>query len=159
MSAPPFDQSGVISSRMTDFPIYLRNIIIYPPLIHPIQNIRIEVIIILQAVGVASRSVRCALLIPVNTKRTDAQTHPRLGQKNGTLQFANQLIDILPPPVGTLGRFVAFGQSIPPEALIVREGLPGRRIGIKIIVHVDGIHVITGYNVFHHPADELAGLR
>ena len=54
MTRPPADQFIIICCRMTDFPIDLRDIIIYPAIVDPKQYIGIQVIVILKSVCIAS---------------------------------------------------------------------------------------------------------
>ena len=58
---------------MPDLPIDLGDIIIDPALLHPIEDIGVEIIIILQAIRRAARAVGRALLIAVDAKGASAR--------------------------------------------------------------------------------------
>jgi len=51
---PPFDQCDIVGCRMSDFPIYLWNVIVYPTLFYPACHVCIQVVVVLQSVGVAA---------------------------------------------------------------------------------------------------------
>lgn len=86
---------------MPYLPVYLRNIIIDPTIARPKQYICIQIVIVLQAVGLASE--RIVLFVTVDTKRTNTELHPRLQATNSLVYLLNQYINIAPAPVGTIG--------------------------------------------------------
>ena len=51
---PPLDQRDIVGSRMSDLPIYLWNVIVYPTLFYPVCHVCIQVVVVLQSVGVAA---------------------------------------------------------------------------------------------------------
>ena len=156
---PPFHQRDIIGRGMPDLPIDLGDIIIDPALLHPIEDISIEIIIILQAVRRAARAVGRAPLIAVDAKGADAETDPRLGQQDRPLQLADQGVDILAPPLVALARLIAHRQAIFPETPVVGESQSGHRVGIEIIIHVDRVDVVAAHDITHHQADELPAIR
>ncbi|OAV73558.1 hypothetical protein Barb7_02953 [Bacteroidales bacterium Barb7] len=119
------------------------------------QDIGVEVIVVLQTVGLAARTVRRTLFIAVNAKRTDAEAHPGLCQQNGTLQFTHQQVYILPPPIASPLLGISAGDTVTAETCIIGERIPRRRIGIEIIIHVNGIHVIAADYIPHDTTDKL----
>lgn len=68
-------------------------------------------------------------------------------------QLADEFIDILPAPLVPFFGFVAF--PVGAETVVVRKGYPVHGIGIEVIVHVNGVHVIAAHDVFHDPANVL----
>ena len=76
---PPFDKRDVIRRRVSDLPIDLGDVIIDPTLLYPIGDIGVEVVVVLQTVGIATRSVRGAFLVAVDAEGTDTEAYPRLG--------------------------------------------------------------------------------
>ena len=137
---------------MSYMPINLRNIIVNPTFARPQQYIRIKVIIILQALGLAAK--RVTAFVPVNAKRGNSELHPRLDFTNRLMQFLNQYIHIAAAPVGLIAETTAKTC----KAGIIGEVLSLNRIRIKVIVHMNGIHIIAGNDVAHHHADVPAAL-
>ena len=144
---------------MPDLPIDLGDIIIDPALLHPIEDIGVEIIIILQAIRRAARAVGRALLIAVDAKGADAKTNPGLCQQDRPLQLTDQGVDILTPPLVTLTRLIAHRQAIFLETPVVGESQSGHRVGIEVIIHVDRVDIVTAHDITHHPADELPAIR
>ena len=144
---------------MTNLPIDLRNVVINPALFHPMQHIGIEVIVVLQAVGVTTRSIRRALLVAIDTKRTDAKTYPRLGQQNCPTQLTDQRVHVLTTPIAFGRLCISLWHTILTETSFIGEGSATRWIGIEIVIHVDRIHVISRDNIFDNPTNKLAALR
>ena len=144
---------------MSDLPIDLGDVIIDPTLLYPIGDIGVEVVVVLQTVGIATRSVRSAFLVAVDAEGTDTEAYPRLGEQDGTFQFPDQGIHVLPAPIVPLRLAVSFSQAVFPEAVIIRERHTRRRIGIEIIVHMDRVHVVTADDITHYPADKLTAFR
>ena len=64
---PPFDQRRIVGCRMAYLPIQLGHAIIYPSIVHPHQHIGIQVVVVLQSVGIASHR-RSILLVTIDTK-------------------------------------------------------------------------------------------
>ena len=108
---PPFDKRDVIRRRVSDLPIDLGDVIIDPTLLYPIGDIGVEVVVVLQTVGIATRSVRGAFLVAVDAEGTDTEAYPRLGEQDGTFQFPDQGIHVLPAPIVPLRLAVSFFES------------------------------------------------
>ena len=134
---------------MAYFPINLRNIIINPSFTCPKQYVGIEIIIVLQSVCIAAQ--RICFLITVNTERTDTELHPRLYAPNGFMKFLYQNVYIATTPVC----LVVETASVTGKARIIRKIDSLDRIRIKIVVHVDSIYIVAGYNIGNNLADML----
>ena len=106
--------------------------------------------------GITAGAIGCTFLVSVDAKGTDAETYPRFGTQDGLLDLFYQLVDILSSPITPLCLGKALGASILPETLIVREGHSSYGIGVEIVIHVNGIHIITGDNIMNNFANELA---
>ena len=153
MFRPPMNQSLIIGRLVSNFPIDLRNVIIHPTIVHPHQHIRIEVIVILKAIGFAS--IRIALLVAVNTERRHTELHPRFTFTHGFVYFLDQHIYIVTTPI----RNVTISTTVLGKCRIVRKFFSRIRIRIEIVVHVKGIDVITAHDVTNNLADVLAVFR
>ena len=81
MFVPPGDQGFIISSLMSDFPIQLRNAVVYPTIIHPQKYIGIKVIKILQTIRF--RTIRIISFIAINTERRNTEFYPRFNMMDG----------------------------------------------------------------------------
>ena len=132
----------IICCRVSDLPIDLGDVIIDPTLLYPIGDIGVEVVVVLQTVGIATRSVCGAFLVAVDAEGTDTEAYPRLGEQDGTFQFPDQGIHVLPAPIVPLRLAVSFSQAVFPEAVIIRERHTRCGIGIEIIVHIDRKSVV-----------------
>ena len=69
------------------------------------------------------------------------------------MQLLDEQVDVVAPPVAL----------VPSQAIAVVAGGVGKvdaldRIGIEVVVHVDGIDIISLQDVAHHPVDEVAAL-
>ena len=128
---------------MSYFPINLWDIIINPSFTRPKQHIGIQVIIILQTIGITAQ--RITLLITVNAERTDTKLHPRLYGTDCLMKLFNQHIDITTTPIGLIRKTTA----ITGKARVIRKVHSLHGIRIEIIVHVDSIHIITGHDIGH----------
>jgi hypothetical protein len=83
---PPVQQGGIIGRGMPSLPVELRQVVIDPPLLYPKLDVGIEVVVVLQPVGIASVGV--ATLVPVNAEGANPETYPRLGGGDGQFQVA-----------------------------------------------------------------------
>ena len=150
MLCPPLHQSFIVGSRMSYLPIHLRYVIINPAFACPQKYVGIQIIIILQTVCGAAQ--RVAALIAVDTERTHAELHPGFQSADRLMYFLNENIHITAAPV----RLIAETAAIACKAGIIREILSLDRIGIEIIVHVNGIHIIARHDVGYHLTDMIA---
>ena len=132
---------------MPYLPVYLRNIIIDPTIARPKQYICIQIVIVLQAVGLASE--RIVLFVTVDTKRTNTELHPRLQATNSLVYLLNQYINIAPAPVGTIGE----PSAVTGKACVIRKVHAFCRIRIEIIIHMNSVYIVTRNNVRHHHAN------
>ena len=135
---------------MAYLPINLRNVIVHPSVVHPQQHVGIEVVVVLQAVGIAS--VGAALLVPVNAERRHAELHPRLRVAHCLVNLLYQHVHVVAPPVAPVGE----SPSVCRETQVVGKLLSRIRIRIEIVVHVDGINVVPAHDVAHDFADVSA---
>ena len=149
MLRPPVNQCFVIGCLVSYLPINLRNVIINPSFTCPKQYVGIKIIIVLQTICVAAQ--RICFLIAVNTERADSELHPRLDAPYCFMKFLDQDIHVATTPV----RLITETASVTGKARIVREIDSLDRIRIEIIVHVDSIYIVTGYNIGNNLADML----
>jgi len=147
MRSPPLHQCLIVGRLMTDFPVNLRNIIINPAFTRPKQNISIQIVIILQAIGITSQ--RVTFLITIDSERTDSELYPRLHPPNGFVQFLNQHIHITTSPV----RLVSKASAITGKTCVIGKIDSLNRIRIEIVIHVDSVHIIAGHNIRHDFTD------
>ena len=149
MSSPPFHQCLIVGSFVANLPVNLRNIIINPSFTCPKEYIGIKIIIVLQTIGVASQWI--ALLITINTERTDTKLHPRLDATNRFVKLLYQHIHITTTPICLIGET----STITGETCIIRKIQSINRIRIEIIIHVNSIYIITRHNIGHNFTDML----
>ena len=71
------------------------------------------------------------------------------------MNFLNQHVHIIPTPVCPTRK----SATVCCKADIIRKLFSRIRIRIKIVVHVNGIHIIAGHNVAYNLADVFSGLR
>ncbi len=147
MSCPPMYQVVIIGSRMTYFPINLRDIIIYPTIINPHQHICIQIIIILKTACITS--IRIIFLVAVDTKRRNTELHPRLTLAHSFVNFLYQHIHVVTAPIG----FITVSATILRKTDMIRKIFARVGIRIEIIIHMNGIHIITGNNIAHNLAN------
>ena len=159
VAVPPFNQGDIVRRRVPYFPIYLRHIVVNPTLLDPMRDVGVEVVVVLQALRLAARAVGRTSFVPIDTEGADAEAHPRLRQEDSPAQFAHELVHIVAPPVGPLRSLEAFCQAILAETLVVGEVHARHGIGIEVVVHVNGIHIVARNDVPHHAADEFAARR
>ena len=150
---PPACQRIIVGCAVTYFPINLRNVIVHPSVVHPQQYIGIEVVVILQAVGGAS--VRIVLLVAVDAERRYTELHPWLAFAYGFMYLLDEDVHVVASPVALVG----ISSSVAGKGRIVREVHSRGRIWVEVVVHVEGIHVITGHDVADNLADVLAVFR
>ena len=150
MPCPPFHQCFIVGSRMSYLPVYLRNVIVHPALACPQKHIGIQIIIILQAIRIAAQ--RVAFLIAIDAERTYSELHPRLQPANRLVYLLNEDIHIAAAPV----RHIAETAAIACKARIIRKVLPFNGVRIEVIIHVNGIHIITRNNIGDHLTDMVA---
>ena len=159
VAVPPFNQGDIVRRRVSDFPIYLRHIVVNPTLLEPMRDVGVEVVVVLQALRLAARSVGRTPFVPIDTEGADAEAHPRFRQEDSPAQFAHELVHIVAPPVGSLRSLEAFCQAILAETLVVGEVHARHGIRIEVVVHVNSIHIVARNDVPYHAADELAARR
>ncbi|MPM86276.1 hypothetical protein SDC9_133365 [bioreactor metagenome] len=107
----------------------------------------------MQCLSLASQ--RITALVTVNTERANAEFHPRFELTNGLVYLFNQQIDITSAPIGP----AVESTSVTCKAGVVGEIQSFNGVRIKIIVHVNGIYIITGNNIGYHHADVMSAFR
>ena len=147
MLAPPSYQGVIISRRMPYFPIDLRDVVVHPSFIHPLQHIGIQVVIVLQAVRVAA-VFRVTFQVAIDAKRRHAKLHPRFDGMDALVHLADKLVHVLPPPVVAI-----HSPSVARIGLVIRDAQSAFGIRIEVIIDVDAVHIITQQDVCHHVAD------
>ena len=151
MVVPPIDKRLDTSRLVADLPIELRQHVVHPTVTGPQQHIGIELVVVLQAVG--RTAVGVALLVTVDTEGADTEAHPGVARLDNPAQLLDEQVHILATPVTPLHTVTIAG-----VAVIVGKLAAGNRIGIEIVVHVDGIDIVASHNIVDHPADKLAAL-
>ena len=148
---PPASQDVVACSLVVEAQIELRQHIINPTLLGPEDYVREQTAVILKCIGAATAGV--ILLIAPYAEGADTQAYPRLGSAHIVVQLLDQQIDILTTPIAQLHTV-----AILCIALLVGELLVLNGIGIEIVVHMDCIYVVAGYDVAYYLGDEVAAL-
>ena len=100
MTVPPMNQFIVVGSLVSNLPIQLRHAIVHPAIGIPKEHIGIELVVILQAIGLTA--VRIAFLITIDTERRHAKLHPRLCGMDGFVDLLDEQVDIIAAPVATV---------------------------------------------------------
>ena len=131
---------------MAYLPIYLRNVIVYPTFVHPQQDIGIQIIVILQSSSFATFR-RCSL-VTIYSERRNTELYPRLALTNCLMKFFDKYIYIVSSPLISVGK----STTICSEAYVIRKIFSRIRIRIEIIIHMNGIYVISVYDVAHNLA-------
>src|SRR5690606_22129468 len=89
----------------------------------------------------------------------DTETDPRFCSRNGVFELLDEQVHVVSPPIGALSGRKALGCSVRIEAVIIGERGSGNGIGIKIIIHMDGIHIVPGNDISNHLANKAPVLR
>ena len=152
MLVPPGDERLIVCRLVANFPIQLRHGIVNKSIVHPEQHISIEIIIVLQAVGL--RTVRIGTLVAINTERRNTKLHPRLDGMNGFTQLLNETAYIVTAPITDIAE---SSRMLSVERLI-RNLLACYRIRIEIIINMESIDIISSYNISCNTASILSSL-
>ena len=75
MLVPPSDEGFIVGSGVSYLPVNLWYTVVYPSVVNPKQHVCIEVVIVLQSVGVAAHGR--TLLVAVDAEGRYAELHPR----------------------------------------------------------------------------------
>ena len=151
---PPAAKRGVVGSFMANLPIELGNHVVDPSRLCPKQHVGIKVVVALRTVGL--RTSLPALLVAVDAEGTDAEAHPWFDGADVVVYRLDKDVHAATTEVAQIGttvRIEAHLRSISLEGGDVVELLAGHRIRIEVVVHVDGIHVVTLHDVDHHRAN------
>lgn len=151
MIVPPVHEHEVAGSLVFQFPVELRHHIVHPPLGGPLEAVGIQGVVALQPIGLAAVGVTG--LVAPDAEGADAEAHPGLHLLDGIVQLLDEQVHVVAAPVAL----------VPSDAVGVITGRIGKvnpfdRIGIKVVVHVDGINIISLQDVAHHAVDEVAAL-
>ena len=155
---PVVEQRAIRLRRLADGPVQLRRKIIEPAVFEPQLGVRIQAVVLAKADNAWRSPLRFA-----DAEGTDAKAHPAFFSVDALVQSLDQLVDILAPPVGTRQLAAAAHIALPRrlvweiEVTLAAGGAVERtfralfdRVGIKIIVNVDGVDVVTLDDVKDH---------
>ena len=150
---PPMAKHLVIGCFGAEIPIDLRNGVIYPSLFLPQHDVGIKVVVVLRSIrGTSAFRILLLGIISIYTKRRNAKFHPRLHLTNQLVEFLDELVHIVAPPIA----YILKSTWVCLEEFRIGNGFTSHRIRIEIIVHVDAIHVVALQNILHHHAGEHA---
>ena len=150
---PPLDQRLVVSSLITYLPINLGHAIIQPTVVHPQQDIRIEIVVVLRTVGVTT-NLRTTL-VTIDAKGRDTHLHPGLHAMDSLIELLHKQVHVIATPIVDILDTI----RVLTELLGIGNGDTLHRIRIEIVVHVDTVHVIARHDVLGHLTDIIAILR
>ena len=152
VTVPPVYQLVVVSGLVAYLPINLGNTVVYPALVYPQHHVGIQLVVVLQTVGIAAVGV--ALLVAIDAKGRHAELHPRLRVANGLIELSDKLVDIVAAPVVAVGKAIGVGL----EVGSIGDGDTSDGIGIEIVVDMQSVDIVALQNVAHHIADIVAVL-
>ena len=128
----------VVSSTIAYMPIELRADIVNPSFADPEQNIGIEVVVVSESCrGSATDRVSC--VIAPDTERRDTELDPRLGGSDSLRDVADSHIDVVASPFSDVSK--ASRMCFKASFVGQRESRFG--IWVEIVIHMDGIYVVT----------------
>ena len=150
MLVPPGNKGLIISSLMSDFPIQLRNAVVYPTIIHPQKYIGIKVIKILQTIRF--RTIRIISFIAINTERRNTKFYPRFYMMYSLPQLLYKSAYVISSPISNI--------PIAMRVLLI-QGLVWNLfacywIRIEIIIYMETIYIISADDVGCHFADVIS---
>ena len=134
---------------MVQFPVKLRRNVVHPSLFVPKEDVGVEAVVVLQAVGFGT--ARVVLLVAPDAEGADAEPHPGFGAAYGVVKLFYEHVHVVAAPVTPVLPFAELGVAC-------GVGVEGRfaGIGIEIVVYVNGVYLISAHDVAHHVADEVA---
>ena len=94
---PPLDQCLVISSLITYLPINLRHAVVQPAIVHPQQDVGIEVVIVLRTIGITANLGTA--LVTIDTEGRDSHLYPGLSLVDGLIELLHKQVYIIAAPV------------------------------------------------------------
>ena len=153
MLVPPLDEGLVIGSLMTYLPINLGHAVVEPAIVHPQQDVGIEIVVILGAVGVTTNLG--TTLVAIDAEGRDTHLDPRLDAMNGLIELLHEEVHIITTPVVDILDTI----GVATELKRIGNSHTLHRIGIEIIVHVDAIDIVARDDILGHLADVVASLR
>ena len=150
MLTPPLNQCGVISCLITYFPIQLGHAVVQPTVVYPQQNIGIEVVVVLCAVGIAT----CGrtLLVAIDAEWRYTNLYPRFHIVDGLVELLDKQVHIIAAPIVLILETI----RVIVEQLIVGNRLALHGIWVEVIVHVDAVYIVATHDVLSYLADIVA---
>ena len=149
---PPVGEGQRRGALMLELPVQLRQLVVYPALLRPQQHVGVEVVVVLQAVGLAAAGV--AFLVAPDAEGADAEAYPGLfGRGDFGVYLLDEQVDVVAAPVGLLHPVAVFGKRL----LVGEVGAAGG-VGVEVVVEVDAVDIVAVDDVHHHVLDELAVL-
>ena len=152
MLSPPVSKYLIISHFFTNLPIELWYYIVNPSLLHPQENIGIQLVVVLKSVGLAT--TRVVLLIAPDTKWRDTKLYLWFDTIDGIAHLLNGQVYVVATPITYVVKTTwVFG-----KCLSIWELLTRNRIRIEIVIHVNGLYIVSSNEVCHHFAEKIACL-
>ena len=149
---PPFYQRLIVGGLVAYFPVDLRHTVVHPSFLHPQQDVGIEVVVVLQSVGVAADVG--AALVAVDSEWRHAHFHPGLHRPHRVVQLLDEQVHVVAPPVAD----VLESSWIALKVLLVGNLLSGNGVGVEVVVVVESVNVVAPQYVAAYVADEVAVL-
>ena len=131
IAVPPSDKFLIIGCTIANLPVNLWHTIVYPPIVHPLKNVGIEVVIVLQTICTTT-ILWVVLLISIDTKRRHTKLHPRLTTMDRLTQLLDEKVYIITSPIVNIGETT----SVTLEVSLVWNGLSCSRIRIEIVINM-----------------------
>ena len=135
---------------LIDGPVQLRHQVIDPTGLQPALHICVKLVILAETLNARGPQIRST-----NAKRADTKAHPRFDLVNAGVQALHQRIHIAAPPI--VPRRLATDLYVALPGALVREvqlslGVVGlrHRVGVKVVIQMDAIHVITLEHIQYH---------
>ena len=149
---PPVNQLVVVCRLVANLPIDLGYAVVHPPLLVPQQDVGIELIIVLQAIGATALGV--ALLVAIDAEGRDAYLHPRLDGVDSLVELFHEEVYVVATPVTYIGIPLVVGSKIGS----IRDVNTCHRVRIEIVVDVQSVNIITLQDVHDDSTDVVAVL-
>ena len=152
MAIPPVNQLVIVGSLITNLPIQLGHAVVHPAIGIPKKNVGIQLVIILQTIGLAT--VGIAFLITINAKGRNAELHPRLGGMDGFVNLLNKHVNIIATPIITILHTIGRRTIL----RFIWNFDTCDRIGIEIVIDMQAIDIVAFYDILDNIADIVATL-
>ncbi len=139
LAAPPVEEGGETLLLRGNAPVELRREVVDPAIFQPFSGVSGELFVGIQAGLDSAGNARAP-----NAERADSDTDPGFLTFYGRIEIADEVINI----GATLGRGFAIGKA----------EVPGR-IGVKIVVEMNAIDVVTSDHIENDVEGAAAGIR